>query len=136
MVVEKFLLYRTYHGCAMSPTVQQVSIQAWNDEAHVVENRTLYRRKFEQAYAALSPLCEVEMPNAGFYFWLKTPIDDRDFAQQLFARENVTVLPGQFLSRETSSGNPGQNRIRMALVAAEAECEEAIGRIGHFLKTL
>jgi N-succinyldiaminopimelate aminotransferase len=135
-VMKKFLLYRTYHGCAMSPMVQMASIDAWNDEAHVRQNRQLYREKFQQVLELLSPLAQVEEPDAGFYLWFKTPIDDRDFAQQLFAQENITVLPGQFLSRDTSQGNPGQNRVRMALVATVEECTEAAERIGRFLKSL
>ncbi|MDH5360449.1 MAG: succinyldiaminopimelate transaminase [Gammaproteobacteria bacterium] len=135
-VLKKFLLYRTYHGCAMPPAVQSASITAWDDEAHVKKNRDLYRQKFEAVLAILAPVMEVEKPDAGFYLWAKTPIDDALFAQQLFAQKNVTVLPGQYLSRQVDGCNPGQGRVRMALVATLEECVEAAERIKDFVQNL
>lgn len=133
-VLQRFLLYRTYHGCAMSQTVQMASIAAWRDETHVRDNRALYRQKFDQLHPILSPVLDVQMPDAGFYFWARTPEDDREFARALFAETHVTVLPGQFLSRETARGNPGAGFVRIALVAGADECLEAAQRIADFAR--
>ncbi|MBD3671230.1 MAG: succinyldiaminopimelate transaminase [Gammaproteobacteria bacterium] len=135
-VMDKFLLYRTYHGCAMPPATQAASIKAWQDEVHVKANRELYRQKFDAVMEILSPVMELERPDAGFYLWAKTPIDDTEFAQGLFAQQNVTVLPGQYLSREHSGINPGAGRVRMALVAELDECIEAARRIRDFVQNL
>ena len=130
-ILAKFLLYRTYHGCAMNPAVQAASAAAWNDEQHVVENRRLYREKFEKALAILSPVTEVAMPEAAFYLWLRTPIADTEFAKRLFEQYNVTVVPGSYLAREAHGANPGRNFIRVALVAAVEECVEALQRLAE-----
>lgn len=135
-LLEQFFMYRTYHGCAMPLHHQQISIAAWRDEQHVLANRQLYRDKFDAVLEILSPVMNVSRPDAGFYLWPETPIDDESFAQRLFAGENVTVLPGSYLSRETDHGNPGRNRVRMALVATLDECVEAAGRIRRFVETL
>jgi len=135
-IIEKFLLYRTYHGCAMPPATQSASIVAWQDEAHVIDNRKRYREKFDRFEQILESSLKLQKPDAGFYFWVQTPIDDTRFAQQLFAQQNITVLPGQYLSRETASGNPGAGYIRMALVAELDECIDAANRIKQFLTTL
>ena len=135
-VLKQYLLYRTYQGCAMSPTVQQASITAWNDEAHVVENRRLYREKFAAALEILRPAIEVEMPDAAFYLWLKTPIPDTEFARRLYQQEAVTVLPGSYLARESGGVNPGSNRVRIALVSSVAECVESAQRIRTFAESL
>ncbi len=135
-VLQQFLRYRTYHGCAMPPPAQHASILAWNDEAHVKHNRDLYRDKFAAVIDILSPVIEVSQPEAGFYLWLKTPNSDTDFARELFASQNVTVLPGSFLSRDTATGNPGRNYVRMALVADIDECIEAANRIKTYLSGL
>lgn len=131
-----FLKYRTYHGCAMSLPMQLASISAWNDEQHVIENRTLYRQKFKTALQILSPCMDVKLPDAGFYLWAQTPIADTDFAQKLFAEKNISVLPGQYLSRVQNSINPGEKHIRMALVATLEETAEAAQRIKDFIQTL
>ena len=131
-VLAKFLLYRTYHGCAMNPAVQAASAAAWGDETHVAENRRLYREKFEKALAILSPVTAVEMPEAAFYLWLRTPIPDTEFAKQLFEQYNVTVVPGSYLAREGHGINPGRNFIRVALVAPVEECLEAAQRLKVF----
>ncbi len=131
-ILAKFLLYRTYHGCAMSPAVQAASAAAWSDEQHVQENRRLYKEKFEKTLAILSPVTEVKMPEAAFYLWLRTPIDDTEFAKQLFGQYNVTVVPGSYLARETHGINPGRNFIRVALVAPVEECLEAAQRLKAF----
>ena len=131
-----FLKYRTYHGCAMSLPMQIASISAWNDEQHVIENRTLYRQKFKTALDILSPSLDVKLPDAGFYLWAQTPIADTDFAQKLFAEKNITVLPGQYLSRVQNNINPGEKHIRMALVATLEETTEAAERIKDFIQTL
>ncbi len=135
-ILEKFLLYRTYHGCAMSPAVQMASLAAWQDEAHVIENRRLYRLKFAAFKAELAGTLEVAMPDAAFYYWVKTPINDCDFALALQRDYNVTVLPGSFLAREAHGVNPGANFVRIALVASESQCLEAAQRIKTFIQTL
>lgn len=133
--IKQFLLYRTYHGSAMSPVVQAASIAAWNDEAHVVENRAKYRAKFAQVTPMLSAVMDVALPDAGFYLWAKVQGSDTDFARDLLANYNVTVLPGSFLAREVHGSNPGAGRIRMALVAETEECVEAAGRIVQFVQS-
>ncbi len=135
-LIQAFLLYRTYHGCAMPLPSQQASVLAWDDEAHVRENRAFYREKFAAVLAILDGVLDVESPDAGFYLWAKTPISDNDFAQRLFAEQHVTVLPGSFLSREAKGINPGANRVRMALVAPLAECIDAAERIRRFVTSL
>lgn len=133
-ILKQFLLYRTYHGCAMSLPVQAASIAAWNDEAHVIENRRLYREKFAAVQPILADVLEAPMPDAGFYLWVRTPSDDTQFARDLLQHTNVTVLPGQYLARAARGVNPGQNRIRIALVAGLAECVEAAERIAAFCR--
>lgn len=128
-LIEQFARYRTYHGCAMPPPIQAASTAAWRDEAHVEENRRLYREKFDAAVRILSPIMDIERPAGGFYLWPRTPIDDQDFARELYARHNVTLLPGSFLSRDSNGHNPGRNRARIALVAPLDECVEAVERI-------
>lgn len=135
-ILKDFLLYRTYHGCAMSLPTQIASISAWNDEEHVRENRALYRRKFDEVLQILSPVMAVEKPEAGFYLWLKTPIDDLNFTQQLYSRENVTVLPGSYIAREWDGINPGEHHVRIALVASPEECVEAARRLRRFVSEL
>ena len=135
-LLQRYFKYRTYQGCAMPLPTQHASIKAWQDEDHVVENRRLYREKFAAFIDILAECCKIQKPPAGFYVWLKTPISDTDFAQQLFARENVTVLPGSFLSRDFAGANPGVDHVRIALVASLAECKEAAYRIKHFLNIL
>ncbi len=135
-LIKAFLLYRTYHGSAMGPVVQAVSIAAWNDEAHVVENRALYRAKFAQVTPLLADVLEVALPDAGFYLWAKVRGSDTDFARSLLAQYNVTVLPGSYLAREAGGQNPGDGRIRMALVADTAECVEAARRIVAYVESL
>jgi len=140
-IIKSFLLYRTYHGSAMSPVVQNASLAAWNDEAHVVANRDLYRTKFAQVTPVLAQVLDVALPDAGFYLWAQVPAapgqpgDDIRFALELLAQYNVAVLPGSLLARDTPHGNPGQGRIRMALVAGTDECLEAAHRIAAFTKT-
>ena len=135
-ILGQYFKYRTYQGCAMPLPTQQASIKAWQDEVHVIENRRLYREKFAAFIEILSEVCEINKPPAGFYVWLKTPIADTDFAQQLFAQENITVLPGSYLSREFSGLNPGINHVRIALVAPLEDCITAAHRIKNFLQTL
>ena len=125
----KFLLYRTYHGTAMSVPVQHASIAAWQDEAHVVDNRRLYAQKFAQATPVIASRLPCSIPDAAFYLWARTPISDTEYAQRLYAHKNVTVLPGSYLSRDTSGGNPGTGYVRIALVASPAEAADAAARI-------
>jgi N-succinyldiaminopimelate aminotransferase len=134
-LIKQFLLYRTYHGSAMSTVVQAASIAAWDDEVHVRDNRQQYRSKFAQVTPLLASVLEVALPDAGFYLWAKVDGSDTDFARDLMALYNVTVLPGSFLARESKGFNPGANRIRMALVAETAECVEAAQRIVQFVKS-
>jgi N-succinyldiaminopimelate aminotransferase len=138
-VLKKFLLYRTYHGGAMSLSVQAASIAAWNDETHVEQNREQYRAKFNAITPLLQQVLDVELPDASFYLWAdvsRTGLSDTEFAQRLYAEYNVTVLPGSYLAREAHGINPGRNRIRMALVAETAEGLEAAQRIVQFCKSL
>ena len=137
-IIKDFLLYRTYHGCAMSGLVQAASVAAWNDEAHVIENRNLYRTKFGQVTPVLADVMDVKLPDASFYLWAGVPDAwngiDTDFARELYAAENVTVLPGSFIGRTANGQNPGQGRVRMALVAETEECLEAAHRIANFIR--
>ncbi len=135
-ILEKFLLYRTYHGCAMPVPTQLASIAAWQDEKHVIENRNAYRQKFDAVLDVLAGVLPVTMPDASFYLWAKTPVTSERFAQQLFAQQKVTVLPGSFLARATNGVNPGEDYIRMALVAPLEECIEAAQRIKQFMQSL
>jgi N-succinyldiaminopimelate aminotransferase len=128
-LIERFRLYRTYHGCSMPPPIQSATIAAWQDEKHVIENRALYRRKFDRVLEILTPVINVTRPNGAFYLWPETPISDTEFARELYRRFNVTVLPGSYLSRENNGENPGANRLRIAVVASEAECVDAAQRI-------
>ena len=134
-LIKPFLLYRTYHGSAMSSVVQAASVAAWGDEAHVIENRALYRSKFAQVTPVLAEVLDVALPDAGFYLWAQVRGDDVDFARDLFALYNVTVLPGSYLARDAQGANPGSGRIRMALVADTAECVEAARRIVQFVQS-
>jgi N-succinyldiaminopimelate aminotransferase len=135
-ILNKYFQYRTYQGCAMPLPTQYASIAAWQDEKHVKENRVLYRQKFAAFIDIIKDVCSIKKPPASFYIWLKTSINDADFAQQLYKQQNVTVLPGRFLSRDTNGINPGTNHVRIALVAPVAECIEAAQRIKHFINTL
>lgn len=135
-ILKKFLLYRTYHGCAMAPPVQTASIAAWNDEAHVLDNRDQYRAKFAAVTPLIAEVLGTAQPDAGFYLWVKTPIADTEFARGLLEHYNVVVLPGSFLAREAGGVNPGSNFIRIALVASLEECLEAAGRIRQFAQQL
>lgn len=133
-LLAQFLSYRTYHGCAMPVHHQHASIAAWRDETHVQENRAAYQAKFAAVVPILQEVLEVEAPAAGFYLWPKTPGSDETFAQDLLRHCGVAVLPGRYLSREVDGHNPGENRVRMALVAPLRECVEAAERIRDFLK--
>ena len=135
-ILQDFLLYRTYHGCAMPPHTQATSIVAWQDESHVAENRRLYREKFAAVLDILSPVMEIPTPQASFYLWPKTPIDDVTFTRDIYQDQHLNVVPGSYLSREIDGNNPGANRIRLALVAEPAQCIEAAQRIKHFIETL
>ncbi|TFV87253.1 succinyldiaminopimelate transaminase [Oxalobacteraceae bacterium OM1] len=139
-LLKTFLLYRTYHGSAMSPSIQAASVAAWNDEQHVVENRAKYVAKFEQITPMLAEVLDVQLPDAGFYLWARvdkrTTISDTEFARRLYAEYNVTVLPGSYLARDAHGANPGANRVRMALVAEVDECLEAARRIVEFTRKL
>jgi len=135
-ILEKFLLYRTYHGCAMPVPTQLASVAAWQDETHVVANREAYRKKFDAVLNILDGVLDVQKPDAGFYLWPKTPIKGELFAQKLFAAQKVTVLPGSYLAREANSINPGEDYVRLALVAPITECIEAAERIKEFIQSL
>ena len=135
-LLKKFLLYRTYHGSAMSVTVQRASIAAWRDEAHVVANRRLYAEKYKAVLPLLREPLETCMPEGGFYLWIRTPIDDAQFASRLHREYNVLVLPGSYLGRENGGTNPGRNYVRLALVQPLADCVEAAERIMKFSEGL
>jgi len=138
-LIKPFLLFRTYHGSAMSPIVQTASIAAWNDEQHVIANRALYREKFAQVTPLLASVMDVALPDAGFYLWAAIPQvfegSDTAFSRELLALYNVVVLPGSYLARDAQGFNPGAGRIRMALVAETAECVEAAQRIVQFIQS-
>lgn len=138
-LLKQYLLYRTYHGSAMNPAVQVASIAAWNDEAHVIENRRLYAQKFREVTPLISPLLPCEVPQAGFYLWAdtsRTGLNDTEFALALHRQQNVLVLPGSFLAREANGINPGASFVRLALVANPADCLQAAERIHHFCMNL
>jgi N-succinyldiaminopimelate aminotransferase len=133
-LMAKFLLYRTYHGSALSPVVSAASIAAWQDEAHVIDNRQQYRAKFDAVVPILASLLDVKRPNASFYLWAGTKVPDADFVRDLLTHTNVTTLPGSYVGRTVNGVNPGQNRIRIALVAPLADCVEAAHRIADFVR--
>jgi N-succinyldiaminopimelate aminotransferase len=132
-LIQSFLQYRTYHGCALPLPTQFASIAAWNDDQHVIENRRLYREKFARVLPILREVLEVDAPDASFYLWPKVADDER-FARQLFEQQHVTVLPGSYIARDTPHGNPGRGRVRISLVATVAECADAAARIRKFLE--
>ncbi|KPC40700.1 Succinyldiaminopimelate transaminase [Pseudomonas amygdali pv. morsprunorum] len=132
-ILKAFLLYRTYHGCAMPVQTQLASIAAWNDEEHVRANRDLYREKFDAVLDILAPVLDVQRPDGGFYLWPNVGTDDAAFCRDLFIDQHVTAVPGSYLSREVDGVNPGAGRVRLALVAPLAECVEAAERIRAFL---
>lgn len=134
-LISKFLLYRTYHGSALSPVVSTASIAAWNDEAHVTDNRSQYRAKFDAVLPILEPVLDVKRPDASFYLWAGTPYSDADFTRDLLGKTAVTVLPGSYVGRTVHGVNPGQNRIRIALVAPLDDCVQAAHRIAEFVKS-
>ncbi len=133
-ILRRFLLYRTYHGCAMPPPVQAASASAWRDEAHVRGNRALYRAKYDAVLPMLAPVMKVERPDAGFYLWPEVGGDDTRFTRALFEQTHVTALPGSFLSREARGENPGRGRVRLALVAPIEDCIEAAQRLRAFIE--
>ncbi|MDN3986372.1 succinyldiaminopimelate transaminase [Zwartia vadi] len=133
-LIDKFLLYRTYHGSALSPVVSAASIAAWNDEAHVIENRAQYRAKFDAVLPILQPVLDVERPDASFYLWAGTPGPDDKFVKELLTHTNVTLLPGSYVGRIVNGVNPGLNRVRIALVAPLADCVEGAHRIADFVR--
>lgn len=138
-LLSRFLLYRTYHGGAMNPAVQSASVAAWNDEAHVRENRAAYVAKFAEVTPMLAEVLDVALPDAGFYLWAdvsRTGLADTEFAARLYAEQHLTVLPGSYLAREADGINPGANRVRMALVATTEECREGAQRIVAFCRGL
>ena len=133
-LMAKFLLFRTYHGSALSPVVSAASIAAWQDEAHVIDNRKQYRAKFDAVLPILEPVLDVKRPDASFYLWAGTKGPDAEFVRDLLTRTNVTTLPGSYVGRTVNGVNPGQNRIRIALVAPLADCVEAAQRIADFVR--
>ncbi|HSD54176.1 MAG TPA: succinyldiaminopimelate transaminase [Burkholderiales bacterium] len=135
-ILRQFLLYRTYQGGAMSPAVQAASAAAWRDEAHVADNRRLYREKFAAALPLVMAPLETAMPDGGFYLWIRTPTDDAEFARELYRQYNVAVLPGSYLARAAAGTNPGRSHIRVALVAQFDECMEGVRRIAAFARSI
>ena len=134
-IIRPYLLYRTYHGCAMPVPTQFASIAAWNDDAHAAANRALYREKYARVLPVLQPVLDVVEPDGAFYLWPDVQRDDETFTRELFATQNLTLLPGSYLARDTRAGNPGRNRVRISLVATVEECVIAAGRIRQFLET-
>ena len=134
-ILEAFLQYRTYHGCAMGALQQHISAKAWSDEEHVVDNRALYREKFSAVSALLKPYFDLNDPQGGFYHWLPTPEDDERFAQAVARTCNLTVMPGRYLGREGNAGNPGANHVRVAWVAEVENCTIAAERLAQFMAT-
>jgi N-succinyldiaminopimelate aminotransferase len=134
-LVQPFLLYRTYHGCAMPVPTQKASVSAWSEDAHVTANRALYRRKFDRVLPVLAPVIDAWRPAGGFYLWLPVGGNDEAFTARLFAEQNITVVPGSYLARETREGNPGSGFVRISLVAPEDECVQAATRIRDFISS-
>lgn len=135
-IMASFLQYRTYQGCTVSSLAQSASIPAWGDERHVQANRAQYRAKFDAVLEILTPVLDVQKPDAGFYLWPRTPQDDETFTRELYARENVLVLPGSYLSRATARGNAGSRRVRMALVAPLQQCIDAARRMRNYVESV
>lgn len=135
-ILKRFLLYRTYHGSAMSLPVQMASIAAWRDEEHVRANRRLYAEKYRAVLPLVAAPLATAMPEGGFYLWMRTPVDDTIFARELQRQYNVLVLPGSFIARDAHGANPGRNHVRVALVATQDDCVEAMHRIGQFARGL
>ena len=135
-IIQQYLKYRTYHGCAMPISTQLASLAAWQDEQHVEANRARYRKSFDYAIAEISKSHPVNYPQAGFYIWLATPIDDEEFALGLYYQQHITVLPGKYLGRDVNHRNPGAGHVRIALVASPDECREAAKRISHYLASI
>jgi N-succinyldiaminopimelate aminotransferase len=133
-IIKPYLLYRTYHGCAMPVPAQMASIAAWNDDAHAAANRALYREKFARVLPILAPVLDVFEPDGAFYLWPDVQRDDEAFTRELFARQNLTILPGSYLARDTRAGNPGRNHVRISLVASVEECVSAAQRMRTFLE--
>jgi N-succinyldiaminopimelate aminotransferase len=134
-IIKPYLLYRTYHGCAMPVPTQLASIAAWNDDAHAAANRALYREKYARVLPVLAPVLDVVEPDGAFYLWPDVQRDDEIFTRELFATQNLTILPGSYLARDTPGGNPGRQRVRISLVAPVEECVIAAQRIRTFLET-
>jgi N-succinyldiaminopimelate aminotransferase len=134
-LIKPYLLYRTYHGCAMPVPTQLASIAAWNDDAHAATNRALYREKYARVLPILQPVLDVVEPDGAFYLWPDVQADDEVFTRDLFATQNLTILPGSYLARDTHAGNPGRNRVRISLVAPVEECVSAAQRIRTFVET-
>ena len=132
-LIKPFLLYRTYHGCAMPVPTQLASIAAWNDDAHAAANRMLYREKYARVLPILQPVLDVVEPDGAFYLWPDIHGDDEAFTRDLYAAQNLTILPGSYLARNTRAGNPGRQRVRISLVAPVEECVTAAQRIRTFL---
>ena len=135
-ILAGYHLYRTYHGCTLPPPTQAASAAAWRDETHVEQNRALYLQKFREVVTILGDTLPVHIPAGAFYLWAKTPLDDTQFTRRLFNEQNITVLPGSYLARQADGHNPGENYVRMALVAEMDECLEASQRIKTFCQTL
>jgi len=134
-IIKPYLLYRTYHGCAMPVPTQLASIAAWNDDAHAAANRAMYREKYARVLPILAPVLDVLEPDGAFYLWPDVQRDDETFTRELFATQNLTILPGSYLARDTPGGNPGRQRVRISLVAPVDECVTAAQRIRTFLET-
>lgn len=132
-LMQKFLLYRTYHGCAMPVPTQHASAAAWSEDSHAAQNRALYREKFALVLPLLAPVMDVAAPDGGFYLWPHVGRDDEAFTRDLFAAKNVTLLPGSYLARDNAAGNPGRGRVRISLVASVEECVDAAQRIRAFM---
>ena len=141
-ILKSYLLYRTYHGCAMPVPTQLASIAAWNDDTHAAANRALYREKYARVLPILAPVLDVVEPDGAFYLWPDVGRDDEAFTRELFATQNLTILPGSYLARDTGGGlaraarvveNPGKQRVRISLVAPVDECVTAAQRIRAFI---
>ena len=116
---------RAYSGAPLPGPLQAAAARVWADEAHVLENRTLYQEKYQVADAVFAGLEGYMPPEAGFFLWL--PVADGEAAAlKLWQETGVRVLPGAYLAQGAAGENPGTGYIRVALVTSAEETRVAL----------